>query len=125
MIGPKPSFFRFNKTDGFIRIYDGNRYLVLFGPEKYDTIYNRTRYLISLKSSITYTFSHYFVKIKVDSHDSLPMEKILTFYNVKILTKSVLNKDKNHYYNNIFLEKGSNQLAKKNFFYKIIMLKFG
>ena len=29
---------KFNKTDGFIRIYDESKYLVLFGPEKYDTI---------------------------------------------------------------------------------------
>ena len=26
------------KTNGFIRVYNGTRYLVLFGPEKYDAI---------------------------------------------------------------------------------------
>ena len=35
-------------------------------------------YLISLKSSITYIFSHYFAKIKVNSFDCLPTEKRLT-----------------------------------------------
>ena len=40
-------------------------------------------------------FSHYFAKIKVDSYDSLPVEKILTLNNVIIHIKSVLNKDKN------------------------------
>ena len=58
---------RFDKIDAFIIVYDGTRYLVLLGPEKYVAIYNRIRYLISLKSSITYIFSHYFAKIKVDS----------------------------------------------------------
>ena len=29
---------RFNKVDGFIRVYEGTRYLVLFGLEKYDSI---------------------------------------------------------------------------------------
>ena len=38
--------------------------------------------------------------------NSLPIEKILTFHNVVILIKSVVNENKNHYYN-IFLEKGS------------------
>ena len=52
--------------------------LVLVSPEKYNAIYNRNRYLISLKSSITYIFFHYFAKIKVDSYDSLPTEKRLT-----------------------------------------------
>ena len=101
MICPKPLHIRFNKTD---EIYDGNRYLVLFGPEKYDTIYNiRIRYLKSLKSSIKYNFSRYFAKIKVDSYDSLPTEKTLTSHNVIILIKSILNEDKNHYYCKIFL----------------------
>ena len=105
LMGPKPLLIRFNKIDGFIRICYGTRYLVLLGPEKYNIIYNLIRYLISLKSGITYIFSDYFAKIKVDSSDSLHIEKILTFHNVIIHIKSVLNKDKNHYYYNIFLEK--------------------
>ena len=108
----KPLHNRFNNIDGFVRIYDGTRYLALFGSEKY-VIYNRIGYLISLKSVITYILSHYFAKIKVDSYDSLPIEKRLTLHNFIILMKSVLNKDKNHYYYKIFLEKGSYQLAKK------------
>ena len=34
------------------------------------------------------------------------IEKILTFYNAIMLIKSVVNKNKNGYYYNIFLEKG-------------------
>ena len=37
----------------------------------------------------------------------------MTLHNVIILIKSVLNKDKNHYYYNTFLEKCLYQLAKK------------
>ena len=59
----------------FIRVYDGTRYLVLFGPEKYDSTDNRISYLISHKSDITYVF------FKVDSYDSLTLEKILTWHN--------------------------------------------
>ena len=58
-------------------------------------------------------FSDYYAKIKVDSHDSSPIEKRLSLHNVIILIKSVLNRDQNHYYYNIFLEKCSYQLAKK------------
>ena len=32
------------------------------------------------------------------SYDSLPIEKILTLHNVMIFIKSVLDKDKNHYF---------------------------
>ena len=113
LIDPKPSRIRFDQLNGFIKIYDETRYLTLFSSEQYEAIYNRIRYLISLKSGITYSFCHYFAKIKVDPYASLPIEKTLTFHNVVIHIKSVLNEDKNHYYYKIFLEKCSHQLAKK------------
>ena len=60
LIGAKSLRIRFDKIDRFIRIYDGTRYLTLFGSEKYDAIYNRIRYLLSLKSNITYVFFMFF-----------------------------------------------------------------
>ena len=38
LINSKSFRIRFNKTYGFIRVYDATRYLVLFGSEKYDQI---------------------------------------------------------------------------------------
>ena len=113
LIGSKLLRIRFDKRDGFIRVNDGTRYLTLFDSEKYDAIFNNIRYLRSLNSSLTYIFSHYFTKIKVDSSDSLPIEKRLNLHSVIILIKSVFNKDKNHDCYEIFLEKCSYQLAKK------------
>ena len=81
---------RFGKIDGFIRIYDGTADLTLFGSEKYEAFCNKVGYLISLKFGFIYVFSYYLGKI------SYP---------------SVLNKDKNHYYYKIFLEKCWYQLA--------------
>ena len=43
LIDLKPLCIRFNKIDGFIRIYDAIRYLTFFGPQKYDVIYDRIR----------------------------------------------------------------------------------
>ena len=37
LIGGKILRVKYDKVDGFVRVYDGTRYLVLFGPEKYDT----------------------------------------------------------------------------------------
>ena len=39
----KPLCIRFDKIDGFSRVYDGTRYLVLFGSERYNSICNRIR----------------------------------------------------------------------------------
>ena len=129
LIGAKPLRIRFDKIDGFIRSYDGTRYLRLFGSEKFDAIYNRIGYLTSLKNSITYVFFfHYYAKIKVDSYDSLLIEQIFALHNVIIPIKSVLNKDQNQYYYNKFLEKCTYQLAKKQSqisFDIIVMLRFG
>ena len=96
---------RFNNIEGFIRVYDGTRYLVLFGGEKYYFLYNRIRYLTGVKIGkisnpvvkeiifynriryltgvkigITYVISHNYAKIKVDSFDSLPLEQNVTFH---------------------------------------------
>ena len=70
-----PNHMSFNKIYEFVRVYDGTRYLLLFWGQKYDFIYNSIRYLIQGKSSITYVIFHYYAKIKVDSFDSLPLEK--------------------------------------------------
>ena len=56
MIGAKLLYIRLDKVDEFIRVYDGNRYLVLFGPEKYDIIDDRIRYLMNQKSYIRVLF---------------------------------------------------------------------
>ena len=40
LIGPKPLRIRFDKIDGFIKIYDGTRYLTLFGLGNYNGIIN-------------------------------------------------------------------------------------
>ena len=67
----KPLLIRFSKKDEYIILCHRGRYLVLFGPEKNDVIYNRIRYLISIKSDATYLFSHNYAKIKIASYDSL------------------------------------------------------
>ena len=95
-----------------VRVSGGARYLVLYESKEYDSIYNKIRYLVSVKSGITYIISQNYSKMKDDLHSSLPLEETMTFY-VIILIKSIFNKDKNNYYHNIFLEKASYELPEK------------
>ena len=74
--------------------------------------YNRMRYLIGVKIGITYVISHNYEKIKVDSSESLPLEKTLSLHNNIIFIIWVFNKDKNNHYYNIFLWYGSYKLPK-------------
>ena len=90
LIGAKPLCIRFDKIDEFTRVYDGTRYLVLFGSEKYDAIYNRVTYLIIYKAvSRMFFFFYYYGKIKVDSYDSFPIERdciiMLIFGETKVI----------------------------------------
>ena len=103
LMGTKPFRNRFDKINGYIRGYDGTKFVILFGGEKWDFIYNRIRYLTGVNSDITYVISDKYAKIEVDSYDSLIHLILLTFYNIIILIKSFFNKDKNNCYYNISL----------------------
>ena len=102
----KPLRIRYDKIDGFIKNHNGIRYLVLFDSGWFDKTCDRIEYPISEKNSIIVLIIN-FARIRIDSYNSLPIEKILAFNNVIILFKSVVNKNKNNYYYNIFLEKCS------------------
>ena len=90
-IGAKPLRIVLNKVDIFIRDNGGTKYLALQCSEKYYAIFNRIRYLITLKSHISYAFTHHCGKIKINSDDDLPIEKTLTLHNVFIFIKSVFH----------------------------------
>ena len=90
----KPLRIWLDKIEGFIKTDNEIRYLILF---ECNEIYYKIRYLISKKSGIKYSISYNFPRIRNDSCNSLPIEKILTFHNVIILTKSIVNENKNHY----------------------------
>ena len=105
---PKSLRISFDKIHGFIMVLDGkNKHLVLFDYGMFDKICEKIKYHISKKSGITNSINCNFGRIRIDSWNSLPVKKILTFHNVIILIKSVVNKNENKYCYNIFLEKVS------------------
>ena len=57
LIGAKPLRIRSDKVDGFIRVYDETKYLVLLGHKKYDTIFGNIRYLINQKKMVSHILS--------------------------------------------------------------------
>ena len=67
-----------------------------------DKIYDKINHLIGDKSFIPDSINHNFGKIRTDSFNSLPLEKKMAFHNLIIFIKSVVNKNKNEYYYNIF-----------------------
>ena len=65
-VGTKPMRIRFDNVDGFIKTYDGTRYLVLFDPERYDGIQKRIKHIVSEKNSIKCSINNNFFWIKID-----------------------------------------------------------
>ena len=58
-------------------------------------ICDRIKYIITEKIGITDSANHNFARIRIDSYNSLPIEKILTFHYVTLLIKSVVSKNEN------------------------------
>ena len=55
LIGAEAMHIRFDKVHGFIKVYDGTRYLKLFELGKYE-IFNRIRYLTGVKVVLHMSF---------------------------------------------------------------------
>ena len=74
-----PLRVRFDKVDGFIRNYDGTKYLVLHGFETYKAINDKIRYFIGLFVGITYFFSYNYAKFKDYSDGESPFRRNIEF----------------------------------------------
>ena len=108
LISSKPLRIRFDKTDGFNRVYGRTGYLVLLGIEKYDFIYDRVKCLINLKNGITYIISDIII-----NNQSRFLRLFTTRGNVTTRVKSVWTRDKNNYECNIFIATVSYELPKE------------
>ena len=94
-----------DEVNVFIRVYDVVGYFMLFDSKQYHVYRIELNILLVKKAAL-----HMFLPINMQGLKLIHMthyleKKTLTFYNVRILSKSVFNKDKNNHYYNIFLEK--------------------
>ena len=99
---------RFDKVNGLIKIDNGIRYLALsdsyievyygINSRIFNANFDRINYLLSKKGVITDSINHISARARIESHNPLPIEKALTFYDVMILIKSVVNENKSNYY---------------------------
>ena len=80
----------YDEIDGFIKIQDRIRYLILFGYGWFEEICDKIKYLISERSGITNSINHNFARIRIDSYNSLLIDKILTFIMLQYLLSQLL-----------------------------------
>ena len=75
--GAKPLPDKFDEIDEFINIHDRIRYLVLFDCGWFDKVCDRIKYLINKENGVTDSINHNFARIRIDSYNSVSIEKML------------------------------------------------
>ena len=100
-----------NEVDGSIAEKNGNKNLIFASAdknkevlEKYAKLWDEIKYHIkTINGEKSGEYEKYFMKIKLNSDDDPPLNKILKLHNLTIIVRSVFEAD-NKYYPQVFLD---------------------
>ena len=99
-----------DKADGYIEEKNGNKCLTLVSTDKnkevlikYTELWDKIKNLIEKVNDKPSDCDEKYVKIKFNSDDNLPLNKILKIHNVTIVIRSVFQED-GKYYPQFFLD---------------------
>ena len=106
-----PLYLFINKLDEFIDEKNGNKYLNITLTDsnndiliKYAEFWNGIKnQIIKINNDSVVEYDKDYIKIKFDSDDNLPLNEVLKFHAVIIITRSVFERD-GKYYPQIFLD---------------------
>ena len=106
-----PLHLMINRIDGFIEEKDGDKYLNISDTQrnsevlkKYLEVFNKLKDCIEkINDSKLGEYDKDFMKIKVNSDDDIPLNKVLYFPTLPVVIRCVSEKDKK-YYPQIFLD---------------------
>ena len=106
-----PLYLIINKVDGYIKEKNGNKYYTLVSTDKnkkllikYTELWDKIKNLIQCNSIKVGKCEEDFTKIKFNSDDNLPLNKILKLHNMTIVIRSDFQED-GKYYPEVFLER--------------------
>ena len=107
--GVNPLFLIIGEADGSIKEKNGNKYLTFASTNKSNEVLKRfTKLWDEIKSLIekiddkTGEYEKDYMKIKFNSDDNLPLNKILELHMLTIIVRSVCQED-GKYYPQVFL----------------------
>ena len=105
-----PLYLFVNHANGYIEEKGGNKYLIFDSTnenkellKKYDDVWNGIKNKIEEVSSGECDYEKYYMKIKFNSDDNLPLNKPLKFHNMTIIIRSVFEED-GKLYPKVFLD---------------------
>ena len=91
-----PLYFIIGEVDGYIEQSNRNKYLVFASADKnkevltkYTELWNKMKNVIETKNDKPGEYGKDFLRIKFDSDDNLPLNKILKLYDLTIVVRSV------------------------------------
>ena len=95
-----PLYLHINHGSGYIEEKDANKYLIFDSTDKnqellkkYNDVFNGIRGKIKEICSNECDYEKDYMKIKFDSDDNLPLNKLLKFHIMTITIRSVFQKD--------------------------------
>ena len=106
-----PLYLNIKELDGFINEKNGNKYLNISLTDtnndvliKYAEVWNGIKNQIKkINNDSVVDYDKDYMKIKFDSDDNLPLNKVLKFHSLTIIIRSVFERD-GKYYPQIFLD---------------------
>ena len=105
-----PLYFIVGKADGHIEKENGNKYLVFDSTDKnkevlkkYTELWDEIKNLIKTIDDKPSEYGKDFLKIRFNSDDNLPLNKLLQFHMLTIIVRSVFEED-GKYYPQVFLD---------------------
>ena len=91
----------FDKVDGYIKESNGNKYLNFTSTDKNKEVlgkctelWDKIKNLIKTINDKSVDFDEKYTKIKLNSDDNLPLNKILKLHNLTIVVRSIFQRKK-------------------------------
>ena len=105
-----PLYLNIYKLVGFIEEKDGRKYLNVASIDhnnnvlkKYSEVWKGIKnQIVKINNGLGGKYDKHYMKIKFDSDDDLPVDKLMRFYDLTVTIRSIFEKD-GKYYPQIFL----------------------
>ena len=105
-----PFYLMINRIDGFVEQKNGNKYLNIADTnknsevlKKYNQVFNGIKYHINKMNDSDSEYEKDYMKIKFDTDDDIPLNKVLYFPTIAVIIRCVFEQN-GKYYPQVYLD---------------------
>ena len=99
-----PFYLMINRIDGFVEQKNGNKYLNIADTnknsevlKKYNQVFNGIKYHINKMNDSDSEYEKDYMKIKFDTDDDIPLNKVLYFPTIAVIIRCVFEQNVKYY----------------------------